>query len=167
METLCIEYILAAFAKAGFHFQPGSHWRTEQIARQLGVIPAYHRLLERLLQMLAEAGILTSARLRVNSGEPTQNQESWQVLRTPTPRSPQAELQRLQTEYGAVIEAELALLARCASGLSEVLRGVQNPLELLFPGGDASLVNRTYQNSPIADVMNRLAQNAVRTALAQ
>lgn len=157
LETLCIDYILAAFAKTGIQFEAGRQWRSEQLVRQLGVIPAYHRLLERLLQMLAEAGILAL----------TQNKASWQVLRTPPLRAPQAERQRVQAAYGPVIEAELALLDRCATHLSEVLRGVQNPLELLFPGGDASFVNRTYQNSPIAKAMNRLAQNAIKTALAQ
>lgn len=153
LNDLCIDYILAAFSETGFQFEVGSQWHSEQLARQLGVIPSYRRLLDRLLQMLSQAGVLS------------QVGETWQVLQKPTVRSPQAHVQSLQEKYGTVIEAELELLTRCAQSLSQVLCGTQNPLELLFPNGDASLVNRIYRNSPIALAMNQLVQNAVKNAL--
>lgn len=154
LDPLCVDYILAAFAKAGFHFEAGKAWPSTQLARLLGVIPSYRRLLERLLQILAEAGILQS-----QDGQ-------WQVVRMPELKSPQHEVQRLKAEDGALLDAELTLLTRCGEKLGEVMRGTQDPLDLLFPGGDGSLVNRTYQGSPTIDAMNRVMQQAVQDALA-
>ena len=151
LETLSLEYVLAAFAKVGFRFQAGSTWRNEQIARQLGVIPAYRRLLQRLLAMLAEAGILQP------------EAESWRVRQAPARVNPTARVTTLQAAYGN--RPELLLLARCGEKLSEVLRGVQEPLELLFPAGDASVVMQLYSASPAAQVMNSLVQQVVQNAV--
>jgi acyl transferase domain-containing protein/acyl carrier protein len=162
LDALCVDYILAAFADAGFHFEAGSKWQSRALARQIGVIPTYHRLLDRLLQLLSEAAILRPIGMAEHSLE-----NQWLVLQTPQLRSPQDEFRRLQTKYGALVEAEGHLLARCAENLSAVLRGAQEPLELLFPQGDTTLVNRTYQDSPLASALNRMMQEAVKSALAQ
>lgn len=151
LETLSIDYVLAAFAKVGFRFQVGSTWRSEQIARQLGVIPAYRRLLHRLLAILAEAGVLQP------------EAEQWRVLQAPALVNPAVRVATLQTTYG--YQPALRLLARCGEKVSEVWRGVQEPLELLFPGGDASEVMHLYSESPAAQVMNRLVQQVVQTSV--
>ncbi|MCP4993781.1 MAG: SDR family NAD(P)-dependent oxidoreductase [Gammaproteobacteria bacterium] len=159
LEAVSLAYVLAAFATSGFTFQVGTQWRTEQVAQQVGVVPQHHRLLHRLLEILAEADILY------------QTDDGWQVAQTPGINSqqqqiPPAERMRyLQENYGAVAEAELTLLARCGGKLSEVLRGLQEPLELLFPDGDASITTKLYQESPGAKVMNGLVQQAVLAAI--
>ena len=153
LEALSIEYVLAAFAEVGFSFQPNTRWRTEQIARQMGVIPFYHRLLERLLGMLAEERVLR------------QDRDSWYVLKTPPVADPAEWVAPIQAAYGT--PPELQLLMRCGERLSEVLRGVQEPLELLFLGGDTSLAHQLYAESPIHQLMNGLMQHAVQQTLAQ
>ncbi|MCB0209450.1 MAG: SDR family NAD(P)-dependent oxidoreductase, partial [Anaerolineae bacterium] len=155
LEAVSLDYVLAALAQVGFNFQVEARWRTEQMAHQLGVLPRYHRLLDRLLVMLAEVGILTQAG------------ESWQIGQMPEHHDPQSRMVELRAKYGALAEAELTLLERCGARLGEVLRGVQDPLELLFPGGDADTVTRLYQSSPGARVMNGLVQQAVLTAIEQ
>ncbi|MEZ4727508.1 MAG: SDR family NAD(P)-dependent oxidoreductase [Caldilineaceae bacterium] len=151
LEDLSIDYVVAALAKAGFLFQPGAQWRTEQIAQKIGVIPHYRRLLARLLAMLTEVNILTAT------------SEGWQVVQPPAPANPQTQVAALQTTYGNA--PELTLLTRCGEKLSEVLRGLQEPLDLLFPGGDTSDTNRLYTESPTAKVMNTLVQQVVEQAV--
>ncbi|MEZ4737709.1 MAG: SDR family NAD(P)-dependent oxidoreductase, partial [Caldilineaceae bacterium] len=161
LEALSLEYVLAAFAQASFTFQPGTTWRTEQLARQLSVVPSYHRLFERLLAMLVEAEILRPER----DSSRTSLNDSWRVLKMPTAIDPTARRQALQVQYGN--SPELTLLARCGESLREVLRGVQEPLALLFPGGDTTVTTQLYTESPYAQVMNGLVQQVVRQAVAQ
>jgi acyl transferase domain-containing protein/SAM-dependent methyltransferase/acyl carrier protein len=53
--------------------------------------------------------------------------------------------------------AELTLLHRCGGFLAQVLRGRQDPLELLFPAGDTQLAERLYAQSPFSQAVQRLA----------
>ncbi|MCB0207974.1 MAG: SDR family NAD(P)-dependent oxidoreductase [Anaerolineae bacterium] len=153
LEAVGLDYVLAAVTKTGFTFQVGDRWRTEQIARQLGVLPQSHRLLEWLLTILAEEGILL------------QRDETWQVMQAPTMRNPQQQMSLLMTQYGALAKAELALLERCGEMLAEALWSEQDPLELIFPDGDTRTVADIYQTSPGAQVMNHLVQQAIRIAI--
>ncbi|MGQ4807051.1 hypothetical protein NKDENANG_00389 [Candidatus Entotheonellaceae bacterium PAL068K] len=153
LETVCIDYVLAALVRAGFTFEPGTYWRTGQIARQLGVIPPYHRLLHRLLQMLAEEGILN------------QEGELWQVMRVPEMLDPQPRISLLRERYGTIVDAEMTMLQRCGEKLGEVMRGLQAPLDLLFPGGDLSTATKLYRDAPSARVMNNLVQQVVLGAI--
>jgi acyl transferase domain-containing protein/NADPH:quinone reductase-like Zn-dependent oxidoreductase/acyl carrier protein/SAM-dependent methyltransferase len=152
LETVSIAYVVATFGKAGFLFQPGAEWRTEQIAQKLGVIPSYHRLLERLLGMLVEAGIVRC------------QADGWQVVRTPESASPTQMMRTLQATYGAT--SELRLLARCGAALHEVLLGVQEPLELLFPEGNVTTAAEQHRSTAGASAVNRLIYQIVQDAVA-
>ena len=153
LETVSVEYVLAAFAKAGFIFQPDTRWRTEQIARQVGVIPFYQRLLERLLAILAEEGVLR------------REQDAWYVVNVPPTVDPARRVALIQAAHGT--PPELRLLMNCGERVGEVLRGVQEPLELLFPGGDTDVARQLYAESPIHQLMNDLVQHAVQHMVAQ
>ncbi|MCB0209452.1 MAG: polyketide synthase dehydratase domain-containing protein, partial [Anaerolineae bacterium] len=153
LEAVSIDYTLGALTRLGIVFRVGAYLSTEQIARQAGVMPQYRRLLARLLEMLAEVGIL-----KPEAG-------GWQVIRVPEYRDPGQQLVELQQQYSTVAEAELTLLSRCGPKLSEVLRGEQAPLELLFPGGDAGTAAKLSGESISAVVMNRLVAQAVQAAV--
>ncbi len=154
LSGLCVDYILAAFAETGVELVAGTTWKSTQLVRQMGVIPMYRRLLERLLGLLSEAGIVAL------------QGDVWQVLVTPECQSPAVVRERLQTTCGEWIGAELNLLVPCAEQLGSVLRGTCDPLELLFPEGDSTRVNRIYQDSPIAETMNQVVCEAVEQVLA-
>jgi hypothetical protein len=153
MEEVSLAFVLSAFRKAGLQLLPGALWRSEHFASKLSLLPAYRRLLERLLEMLVEAAILQPA------------SAGWQVLRTPETTEPAELLAALQVEHGK--RPELRLLGRCAARLHDVLRGAQEPLELLFPGGDATEATQLYSDTPTARVLNGLLQRAVSSACAQ
>jgi len=152
LDAVAIHYLLAAFDRVGFTFHPGARLRTEQIAQQAGVLPRYRRWLARALAMLAEEGILASV------------QGEWQVL-TGAALPPPADHPSAPPEVPDETP-EAQLLARCGEKLSEVWRGVQEPLDLLFPNGETHLLRELYTTSPAAQVMNALVQAAVQAALA-
>jgi acyl transferase domain-containing protein/phospholipid N-methyltransferase len=154
LEALSGAYVQAAFTRAGLRLEPGARWRTGQIARQLGVIPACHRLLGRMLAILAEQGVL-----RHEGGE------DWTVLQTPPTDDVAARVARFQADHG--LPPEAVLLTRCGERLDDVLRGAQEPLELLFPGGDTSTAHRLYADSPIHRLMNAQVRDVAARLVAR
>jgi acyl transferase domain-containing protein/SAM-dependent methyltransferase/acyl carrier protein len=61
---------------------------------------------------------------------------------------------------------ELTLLERCGKGLAGVLRGDIDPLSLLAPNGDATLLEALYQRTVPARVFNATVANAVSACVA-
>jgi malonyl CoA-acyl carrier protein transacylase len=143
LETISVVYILQAFAQLGWEFQAKKRFTTIELAQKLGIINRYERLLNRLLEILAEEKILK----KIN--------DDWEVLQTPKSRA----LNPIKNC------AEFTLLERCGSHLAEVLQGKCDSIELLFPQGDLSTITELYQNSLGAKLMNTLIQKAVLKAL--
>jgi SAM-dependent methyltransferase/acyl carrier protein len=142
LEELSRAFVLACMNKAGFPWQMDSLWSSEQIACQLGVLPAYRRLLERLLTLL--------------EGWMQQEEAGWRVIGLPDPLDP-ARLAAAQRQMGGD-RPELRLLTRCGTQLHAVLTGTQEPLELLFPGGDTTELAELYAQS---SATNALAQEVL------
>jgi acyl transferase domain-containing protein/acyl carrier protein/phospholipid N-methyltransferase len=144
VEQNSLAYILVAFDTLGFAFERDAIWEGYTLANQLGIVEQQQRLFLRLLAILAEVGIL----------QKTGSQ--WRVVSCPTiPDLPQG------IQIDPLVQAEWNLLNRCGNKLAEVLVGKQNPLELLFPDGDDTLVSAIYQSSPAAAAMNQLVQATV------
>ena len=156
LEALSLTYVVDAFRKMGLTFEPGQQWRTTTLVQQFCILEEHKRLFTRLLSMLEEERILR------------RRGEFWEVGQVPENGSqlisPDAHHQ-LKNMLSTTPPAELTLLVRCAEQLAEVLQGERDPLELLFPQGDTSLLTELYQNSPQAKVSSHLAQEAVRTVL--
>jgi malonyl CoA-acyl carrier protein transacylase len=154
LEELSVGYIVRAFKEMGWPYQVGEHFVTETAAQRLGVVPSHRRLFNRLLQILAELGILDYS------------QQQWQVKKPLGEVKPEEKVETLLSKYPQ-IPAEITLLHRCASQLSSVLRGAIDAVELVFPQGDLTTVTHLYQESPSAKVMNSLVEKAIATALAK
>ncbi|WP_414573579.1 SDR family NAD(P)-dependent oxidoreductase [Nostoc sp. CCY 9925] len=155
LEALSIDYVLSALSTMQWEFQLGQRFSTAFMVQQLGVVSQHWRLVERLLMMLVEVGVLEYI------------DSQWEVIRLPhIPNGSdlQEQLHKLAVEYPDAI-AELTLLQRCAANLAQVLRGECNPLELLFPQGDLTTATQLYQDSPGAKVMNTLVHQTVKQAL--
>jgi glutamate-1-semialdehyde aminotransferase/SAM-dependent methyltransferase len=155
LERLSLTYVVHACRDMGWSFYPQQRFSTVSMARQLGIGDTYHPLLVRLLEMFAEAGWLRQVAAQ------------WEVILPPeAPDTP-----GLRARVNAMVEtcpaaaAEVALLDRCATHLADVLQGRIDPLGLLFPEGDATLVTQVYQHSPGARCFNTLLQQTVTAAL--
>ena len=148
METLSRALAGDALKRLGFPFEPGQSRDMAALQASLGILPKYSRLLARLLEMLAQGGLLRK------------QADAWLVVRAPAPDDPLRMLERLGEKFPA-IAPELALLGRCGPRLADVLTGKRNPLELLFPDGDLSATARLYDSSPAERAMNGLLAKAM------
>jgi acyl transferase domain-containing protein/NADPH:quinone reductase-like Zn-dependent oxidoreductase/SAM-dependent methyltransferase len=148
LEALSTQYFQQVLAELGWNAQEQQRFTTESIARDLRVPLRYHRLLARMFEMLAEDGYVT----------PEGSQ--WKVLRTPPGADPEGELSVLLKEYPAC-STELTLTGRCGRQFAKAIRGEIEPLELLFPNGSLSDIEKLYKDSPYFSFYNQLIQQAV------
>ncbi len=153
LERLGTAYLLNALGQMGWTWEIGSLFSTEDFISQLGVASQYRRLSGRLLEMLAEEGLIQP------------RGDVWEAVSVPDMPDPQAEMDILEIRYPEAA-AELTLLRRCGPRLAEVIRGETDPLQLLFPDGDSSTLARFYRESPGPQAMNRLVQKGISAALA-
>jgi len=148
LETLSLQYAVNALRKLGMEFRRGDRLATEEVARRLGVAPRHRRLLDRLLEMLVEEGILE------------RDGSQFAVASLPKASEPGALLATLAERFPDAA-SQCTLLGRCGGQLADVLRGSCDPLELLFPDGDTTLLTELYQDSPGSREMNQLVREAV------
>ncbi|HAG79941.1 MAG TPA: hypothetical protein DCL61_01955, partial [Cyanobacteria bacterium UBA12227] len=154
LDKLSAAYVINAFVQLGWQPQLKQHISTNSTSKELNIVKEHQRLLGRMLEILQEEGILQ----KIGS--------KWQVCQELRGEDPEQIRQNLLREYPA-FEAELTLLGRCGQQLAPVLKGECDPLDLLFPDGSSALVERLYQDSPVAQVINTLVQEAIAKALAQ
>lgn len=137
LEAESANWILQAFAELGLRLNVGEGLDESTIARDLGITGARRRLFARAFMVLQEEGYLS------------QEGRAWRVLKQPAPFVPPAPADASNDQ-----PAEQILLRRCAPHLVQGLLGTIDPLELLFPGGDGSLAEEMYFDSPIARMLN-------------
>ncbi len=152
LDNSSVSYVLNALECLGWKPLAGESISTTDCIARLGVVGSCHRLFRRLLDILAERGILR------NDGD------RWEVLDAPVFTDPSTHLAALRKQYPSG-EAEFNLLERCGAELGNVLKGNRDPLELLFPDGDATDVTRVYRDSPGAVLMNGLLQKSIAAAV--
>src|SRR4030095_10235681 len=58
LESLSAEYVIRAFHDLGWKFQPRTRFSTAWSAKELGIIDRHRRLFGRMLDILAEEGVL-------------------------------------------------------------------------------------------------------------
>ncbi len=153
IDALAIAYAVQALRRLGWDFTVGDRVALATLCARLGIVPRCHRLLGRLLHMLAEEGYLRA--------EPP----GWRVQARPPELDPGPRWAALAAAFPDG-RAELDLLGRCGERLDEVLRGATDPLQLLFPGGSLAEAERIYQDAPTARSFNALVGEALATIAA-
>jgi acyl transferase domain-containing protein len=154
LEACCVEYVGAAFRQLGWTHDVGqAAVSAEALARTWGVPEKLHGLLERLLQVLAEDGVLAAA------------DGGWSV-RGELPSGPSPDTVQEISRRFPDFTGEVTLLDRCGRHLADVLRGEQDPLSLLFPGGSTTDVEKLTRESPAAQAYNTLVRDAFAAAVA-
>ncbi len=153
LDRLSIHHVSTALRALGFDATPGRRFVTGPERTRLGVVPAHARLFGRLLQMLGEDGVL-----REQDGQ-------WEVVGAlPLIVDSDAECERLMARFTGVT-GELSTLRRCGPKLAQVLRGEQDPLQLLFPGGSFAEARELYVESPYARCYNGALAAALKAAI--
>ena len=154
LDTLSSGFIEAALDNLGVPLATGDQLAAADIISGMSVLPKYQRLVNRMLEILAEDGTLTPAG------------DAYEVVRPRKRRDMLAEAARLLKDFPECA-AEIELTQRCGSALAEVLRGRTDPLTLLFPEGSVELTQNLYELSPparaytaaLAEMIGQIARN--------
>jgi acyl transferase domain-containing protein len=154
LEALSSLYIWQALRQLGADLKPGQLFSPLELAGHLGVDSRYQRLFQRLLSICSEEGFL----------QPTGHQQ-WLVIRIPDEVDPGHALINILARYPVMPPIELRLLSRCGDRLADVLRGECDALQLLFPSGDLTSATQLYRDAPAQELMNTLAQTALKMAI--
>ena len=152
-EVLSAIYVGQALHDLGWDMQPGQQRETQQLITQLNIVAQHHQLFERLLEIMAEEGVLQ------------RDQQTWTVVQTTHYPEIDALSATLVDKY-PLSKALLQLVQRCGQALADVLRGQADPLQLLF-GGTFDIVETFYTTSPYFQVYNTMIAESIRTALEQ
>lgn len=148
INALCRAYVISAFRTLGWNPLYCDHVNSIELGDKLGVSIEHRRLLDRMLEMLAEDNVL------VRSNEGWQVQQLLDIVET------DGLLLQLQKKYPGC-HSELTLLSRSGKLLPELLRGESDPLEILFPGGALEVSEELYKNSPFVGAFNRVIQETI------
>jgi acyl transferase domain-containing protein/acyl carrier protein len=157
LDRLSASYVALALRELGFSDAHGRWFSADAEARALRIVGPHRRLFGRLLQMLVEDGVLS------------ERDAGYVVccrLEATTPEQLAARHHALIAEH-APVDGELAMLRRCAAQLAGVLRGEQDPLQLLFPGGSFDEALKLYIESPYARTYNGALAAALGMAIAR
>ena len=161
LERLSQSFALAALAKLGWRRKAGAVVDPEELRVELGVVPQHSRLLERMLRLLADAGVLEQSgngtyRALLDEDSPLPDE----ALIDPEAF---ADLSIERHPHGV---NELGLLRRSGSALAEVLLGDIDPLSILFPREGPGAAD-FYFTAPASRASNRLLADAVAAAVAR
>ena len=145
IDALCSMYVVEALRELGLN------QRSVLQIDALGVLPRHRRLLNRMIEILCEDGIL------IRTGD------QFELGRCPIGDAA-AKWKTLVAAHPAY-KAELTLLGRCGESLAKILTGHSDSLELLFPGGSFEEAEHLYEASPFAQTFNSMVEQAIRLAL--
>jgi acyl transferase domain-containing protein/phospholipid N-methyltransferase len=154
LESLSATYLLNALSQLGWTWKLSQCFKTVTIAKQLGVVSQHQKLFKRLLEILAEEQII---QLR--------DDDDWEVIKVPSNEKATDSAKMLSAQYPAA-QFEINLLTRCGVKLAEILTGKCDPLQLLFPDNDLTLLTQLYQASPRQQFMNIILQQVISSVLA-
>ncbi len=159
LDDISAAYVAQALGQLGFDSRPGRRFAVDAEARALGVAAPQRKLFARMLQMLAEDGVLVA-----DGKGPDATWECPRALPTPPAGQLAARQEALAARF-APVDGELSTLRLCGPQLARVLRGEQDPLQLLFPGGSFAEAKKLYVESPYARTYNGALAAALRAAV--
>ncbi|MXX44501.1 MAG: SDR family NAD(P)-dependent oxidoreductase [Acidimicrobiales bacterium] len=158
LERLSQAYALAALERLGWERTAGAVLSSESLRSVLRTADEHRRLLGRLLEILADAGVLS------------RRDDGYAVVMSAGDRladealaDPEALAEQLARSHPGGVN-ELGLLRRCGAALADVLRGTLDPLPLLFSDDEPSAAD-LYLTAPAALAANRMLGETVAAAV--
>ncbi len=150
LENLSHYYVKEAFSQLGWAPVPNVSFTTRELSCQLNIAPRHHRLMERLLEILAMDGSIC------------RQDTAWRITASGT-------MVKDEPVFSGhpEIQAELTLLKRFGSKLALVMKGECDPLTLLFPEADLSNAVRLYEQSLAFGAINRVVGKTARQIIKQ
>jgi acyl transferase domain-containing protein/NAD(P)-dependent dehydrogenase (short-subunit alcohol dehydrogenase family)/acyl carrier protein len=152
LDTVASSFVCSTLLESGVPLDRGGYFSIEEALKAVGVVQRYYRLYARLLEMLEADGILKRDAEAYHVVAP--------VIRDTLNRKRAEILEQLIPDH-----VEARILARCGVALGQVLRGKQDPVQLLFPEGSFEDADRMYRDSPFARVYNTVLAEMVGRGL--
>ena len=160
MEWWSRSYALRTLEKLGWERKQGEVVKPDELRERLSVNAEHSRLFLRMLEMLAQSGVLEQRddgfQVLIGDGEP---------LPAELPANPYDFDKRMAENYPHGL-TEAGLFKRVGASLPDVLVGKEDPLTVLFSSGEPTAAD-LYLKSPAARAVNQLLAEAVRTLLAR
>ena len=160
LERLAWSYARLALDRLGWVRQAGEAVDPDGLRENSGVAPEHGRLFRRMLEMMAEGGVLEESGdgfvVRVGSDDP---------LPEALPSDPLGLADWMEGRYPHGV-TEIGLFRRSGGSLADVLVGAADPLTLLFSSGEPSAAD-LYLKAPVAQAANRMLGDAVAALLAE
>ena len=159
LERWSRSYALRTLEKLGWQRKTGDIVNADDLRYNLDVKPEHNRLFLRLLEMLAQSGVLEQKDdtfvVLIGDGEP---------LPPELPDNP-AEFHRQMFDKYPHGQTETGLFRRSGAALADVLRGNEDPLTLLFSSGEPTAAD-LYLKAPVARAANSMLAEAMRALVA-
>ena len=160
LEWWSRSYALRTLEKLGWQRKPGEVVKHDELRERLEVSPEHGRLFLRMLEMLAQAGVLEQRDdgfvVLVGENEP---------LPADLPENPEKYDAKMVEKYPHGL-TETGLFRRSGAALADVLRGQQDPLTLLFSSGEPTAAD-LYLKAPVARAANSMLTDAMRALLSR
>ncbi len=150
-DRLAEQAILRSLSEMGWKPIVGWRARVADLGNELGIHADFLPLFRRCLEIVAESGHLS-------------HDDHELIVIKPI----EANFDTSQSDLVATFPqaaAEIALLYRCLEGLTGVLQGVVDPIQLLFPDGDQAAATELYQHSIGSRAINEVLAAAVADAV--
>ena len=160
LEQWSRSYALRTLEKLGWERTPGDIVKHDELRERLNVNAEHSRLFLRMLEMLAQSGVLEQRddgfHVLVGEGEP---------LPPELPENPEEFDKQMVEKYPHGL-TETGLFKRSGAALADVLRGQQDPLTLLFSSGEPTAAD-LYLKAPVARAANGMLSEAMRELIAR
>lgn len=147
LERIAAAYTVTALRHAGLFLRSETH-DFARIAAKLETTEAYNGLLRRWLQRLVGAGLLHEDGDKFRSGDALAEPDLAALWR------------EAQSQFSDNREL-FAYVRHCGDMVLDVIRGLESPLETLFPDGSFDLAEGLYERSATMGYINNLAAAAV------
>ena len=150
---------LATLKELGWQRKTGETVDPEDLRQRLQVTEEHKRLFRRMLEMLAKSGVLE------------EKGDGFVVVvgpEDPLPEEMPGDLEEFASRMTGLYPhglTEIGLFRRSGSALSEVLRGREDPLTLLFSSGEPTAAD-LYLKAPVARAANRMLGDAIQALVA-
>jgi acyl transferase domain-containing protein/SAM-dependent methyltransferase len=151
LDRLAVASMARAFRELGAFTTPGGTRNADDLVRDLGVLPAHRRLLDRWLSALAAAGHLAA------------REDGTYACEEPLP---EPDVEPLLAEARAAFREPFLpdYVERSGARLASILTGRTGALEVLFPGGDGSTAEFLYETWAIPRYANGIARGVLQAA---
>ena len=160
LEQWSRAYALRTLEKLGWERRSGEVVDADELRERLNVNIEHSRLFLRMLEMLAQSGVLEQRDdgfvVLIGEGEP---------LPPELPENPEEFDKRMVEKYPHGL-TETGLFKRSGAALADVLRGQEDPLTLLFSSGEPTAAD-LYLKAPVARAANGMLADAMRELIAR